>query len=585
MKDGLGWIGEGANQASEQIHGLTGSLLPAAQAASTFSDNQEQVLKLSKKQIDDAKNQLNSLDDLVSKSRAVSDAFASGAKTAADLKIMKYSGDLKQIIETFEKGEINAKEAAEEVAKLTQDMESLSRQRGVSDDAIAQLETLTNWANSATGAFLNLIAAMSKASSATFVPPDSQIGFAEYTEKAKAVKSEIEKLYSKTNDGQRQQLEKNIKDAADRLKFYRDDSVYQAQAKAVLDAAEKDLKDFASRANHVRSGASNAAAKAAREAAKDEKDRTKHLQEQLDFYKELREVMPLAGAQYEAIRKQVLDLEEAQYRAIGIGQQYLDVWREWQTLRDATDFMSGLKVAMHDYIAELTPAKAAHDLFTTTTEALSTALFDTATRAKSVGEAFQEMGQTIVNEILRITIQMAVIKPIVEGFMGLFGGGGGSGSGTLGAVTGLVGKVIPGLKLANGGVFDSPGLSAYKNTVVSKPTTFPFARGIGLMGEAGAEAIMPLERDSRGRLGVIMADGYRNSPAVQVVNNIKVVNQTGALVKAEVQSQPNGNGGSDILVKLIEDKVASNITQGKSSIDRARKGKYGMNDARSAHFG
>lgn len=56
---------------------------------------------------------------------------------------------------------------------------------------------------------------------------------------------------------------------------------------------------------------------------------------------------------------------------------------------------------------------------------------------------------------------------------------------------------------AKGNVFmSSPGLSAYSGSVVSKPTLFPFASGIGLMGEAGPEAILPLKRGSDGKLGV-----------------------------------------------------------------------------------
>jgi lambda family phage tail tape measure protein len=55
---------------------------------------------------------------------------------------------------------------------------------------------------------------------------------------------------------------------------------------------------------------------------------------------------------------------------------------------------------------------------------------------------------------------------------------------------------------ANGGVFSGPGISAYSGSVVSKPTIFPFAKGTGLMGEAGPEAILPLTRNSKGKLGV-----------------------------------------------------------------------------------
>lgn len=55
---------------------------------------------------------------------------------------------------------------------------------------------------------------------------------------------------------------------------------------------------------------------------------------------------------------------------------------------------------------------------------------------------------------------------------------------------------------ADGGVYSSPSLSQYSGQVVSKPTFFAFARGAGVMGEAGAEAILPLKRNASGQLGV-----------------------------------------------------------------------------------
>ncbi|QXO52826.1 phage tail tape measure protein [Morganella morganii] len=68
---------------------------------------------------------------------------------------------------------------------------------------------------------------------------------------------------------------------------------------------------------------------------------------------------------------------------------------------------------------------------------------------------------------------------------------------------GAVGSFLGGAAAnAKGGVYDSPGLSAYSNQVVSSPTYFAFAKGAGLMGEAGPEAIMPLTRSSDGSLGV-----------------------------------------------------------------------------------
>lgn len=53
-----------------------------------------------------------------------------------------------------------------------------------------------------------------------------------------------------------------------------------------------------------------------------------------------------------------------------------------------------------------------------------------------------------------------------------------------------------------GGVYTSANLSAYSNTIVDTPTYFAFAKGAGLMGEAGPEAIMPLTRAADGSLGV-----------------------------------------------------------------------------------
>ena len=49
-----------------------------------------------------------------------------------------------------------------------------------------------------------------------------------------------------------------------------------------------------------------------------------------------------------------------------------------------------------------------------------------------------------------------------------------------------------------------------KGGVVAAPTYFPLggsASGMGVMGEAGAEAILPLSRDVQGRLGVRVSEG------------------------------------------------------------------------------
>jgi lambda family phage tail tape measure protein len=79
----------------------------------------------------------------------------------------------------------------------------------------------------------------------------------------------------------------------------------------------------------------------------------------------------------------------------------------------------------------------------------------------------------------------------------------------LGGLTGLT-------PFASGGV---PGhvVPFAGGGVVSTPSYFPMAGGVGLVGEAGAEAILPLRRAADGRLGVAASGG---GPAINVVFNV-----------------------------------------------------------------
>jgi len=75
------------------------------------------------------------------------------------------------------------------------------------------------------------------------------------------------------------------------------------------------------------------------------------------------------------------------------------------------------------------------------------------------------------------------------------------------------------MPFADGGSFAQGRVMPFANGgVVSSPTTFPMRGGTGLMGEAGPEAIMPLQRTADGRLGV-QAMGGGGGP-VNVTMNI-----------------------------------------------------------------
>ena len=64
--------------------------------------------------------------------------------------------------------------------------------------------------------------------------------------------------------------------------------------------------------------------------------------------------------------------------------------------------------------------------------------------------------------------------------------------------------------LAHGGVLSRGMVMPFaQGGVVAAPTYFPLGRGLGLMGERGAEAVMPLARGPEGRLGVRSGGGGR----------------------------------------------------------------------------
>lgn len=71
----------------------------------------------------------------------------------------------------------------------------------------------------------------------------------------------------------------------------------------------------------------------------------------------------------------------------------------------------------------------------------------------------------------------------------------------------FLGKAVGGLTGALTGPGTAGVLPFAKGGVVAAPSYFPTGGKLGLMGEAGAEAIMPLKRGADGTLGVAMATG------------------------------------------------------------------------------
>lgn len=127
------------------------------------------------------------------------------------------------------------------------------------------------------------------------------------------------------------------------------------------------------------------------------------------------------------------------------------------------------------------------------TNMLTGLLTGTQTFKDSMVGLFSSLTQSIVQSLIEMAAQALLTKTILSSFMSFGGGAAGAGNNP---------GAVPMFANAKGGVYSSPSLSAYSGQVVSQPTTFAFAKGAGLMGEAGPEAIMPLKRGADGSLGV-----------------------------------------------------------------------------------
>ncbi|MCZ9098823.1 phage tail tape measure protein [Escherichia albertii] len=156
---------------------------------------------------------------------------------------------------------------------------------------------------------------------------------------------------------------------------------------------------------------------------------------------------------------------------------------------------------------------------------------------------WRNWGSSVLREVSKILMNAAIVNGLKSLSKSMSGAGG---------WLGTVGDWLSGaVANAKGGVYTSANLSAYSNTIVDTPTYFAFAKGAGLMGEAGPEAIMPLTRAADGSLGVRAignvngGGGFVYSP----VYHISIQNK-GSNGETDTQSARG-------LVDLIDSRVVS----------------------------
>jgi lambda family phage tail tape measure protein len=193
--------------------------------------------------------------------------------------------------------------------------------------------------------------------------------------------------------------------------------------------------------------------------------------------------------------------------------------------------------------------------------------------------SFSDFANSVVKDLMTMMIYQNMTKPLMKAAGSwmdrLFNGGVSDAGASTAAANGMSywkdgGAFTPNVQaFANGGTFT--------NSIVDRPTPFKFANGgkfnLGVMGEAGAEAVMPLTRIG-GKLGVLAQGGGSVGVTNVVVN---VTNNAGETVQANATQSTNSNG--ETIIDVMIDKVKGAMMQDVGSngqFSQAFAGAYGL---------
>lgn len=205
------------------------------------------------------------------------------------------------------------------------------------------------------------------------------------------------------------------------------------------------------------------------------------------------------------------------------------------------------------------------------------ALAEGKNAADSLKDALGSMAQQILNQLPTMFLQ-AGLQLIAQGQWAL-GLGFIAAAGVSSFTSGYVEGKLSAEENAKGGVYGTVTPFAkggsFTNTIIDSPTNFKFAKGsgfgLGLMGEAGPEAIMPLKRSADGSLGV---DASGVNAGVQLQMAIVINNYSSEEVSAKETQKEDGQRQLEI---IIGSKINQHIASGKA--DTAMKNRYGVKPA------
>lgn len=241
-----------------------------------------------------------------------------------------------------------------------------------------------------------------------------------------------------------------------------------------------------------------------------------------------------------ALRQELLDLAIQGQEDPIKAEQYQELVKQ---IDNASDSIQGFRDAAKDSF-DFT-GKAA-DAFSRNA---ARSLFEPWEEGETAAERFKSIAIESIKDILAEFIAAQIKKQAIAFATAIFTGGtsffgGAAATGATAAAASAKGNAFNSggkvNKFANGGVFT--------NSIVSQPTFFKTGDGANnVMGEAGAEAVMPLNRDSNGKLGV---DASGMSPQINVINN----------TPAQITTVSRTENQFDIIVNQVSAALANSGT-------------------------
>lgn len=284
-------------------------------------------------------------------------------------------------------------------------------------------------------------------------------------------------------------------------------------------------------------------------------------QVRVDFYKDFAALsgnyVASINAQIEAIRRQA-----EEYRNAGISEELTQQWEALKRLESARDPLSGTVRGLRQYANDATDmAKGMEQAWT----GGFTAMEDAAVKSiMNMKFSFTDMANSIISDLIRISVRSSITGPLASGLGSLFSGMGSwtTSSATSGAVDSAIAWVHH-----SGGVVGSGSAPtrAVPTAAFSGAPKFHSGGGMFAPDEYPAilqkgEIVIPksLAQGTGGRSG-----GYSSSAQPQVTVNIQ--NNTGAEVSQRTRTDNMGNKSIEV---MIGDAVAKQTAKPGTSMNR-----------------